>query len=160
MPIFVVRPDDPEPDQLLPDVLPKVCSNEPSFLHRSLIYLWVLPTSLFALPVMACNLLYRDSEITYWHGLVEVNGPVVRRILALGSFRAAAMTLGHVILCYDEVARQKFRAHELVHVQQAEKWGPLFLPLYLLHAFMIWRKTGNPYWEHPWEVEARSKSGI
>lgn len=42
----------------------------------------------------------------------------------------AAATLGHVILAIDEPSPRLLR-HELLHVRQAERLGPLFVPVYL-----------------------------
>lgn len=42
----------------------------------------------------------------------------------------SAATLGHVVIASREPTPQLLR-HELVHVRQAERWGPLFVPLYL-----------------------------
>lgn len=42
----------------------------------------------------------------------------------------AAATLGHVIIAAGTPGERLLR-HELVHVRQAERWGPLFVPLYL-----------------------------
>lgn len=42
----------------------------------------------------------------------------------------AAATLGHAIIAARQPSERLLR-HELVHVRQAERWGPLFVPLYL-----------------------------
>lgn len=42
----------------------------------------------------------------------------------------AAATLGHVIIAVGHPG-DRLLGHELVHVRQAERWGPLFVPLYL-----------------------------
>ncbi|MBW3605062.1 MAG: hypothetical protein KY460_09160 [Actinobacteria bacterium] len=42
----------------------------------------------------------------------------------------SAATLGHVIVAAGHPDAALLR-HELVHVRQAERWGPLFVPLYL-----------------------------
>jgi hypothetical protein len=42
----------------------------------------------------------------------------------------AAATLGHTILATGRPG-ERLLQHELVHVRQAERWGPLFVPLYL-----------------------------
>src|SRR5918998_102653 len=40
-----------------------------------------------------------------------------------------AMTLGHIVLCVDDLDDATMR-HELVHVRQFEKLGILFMPVY------------------------------
>lgn len=42
----------------------------------------------------------------------------------------AAATLGHTVIAVGRPSASLLR-HELVHVRQAERWGPLFVPLYL-----------------------------
>ena len=42
----------------------------------------------------------------------------------------AAATLGHAVIT-ARVPTQRLLRHELVHVRQAERWGPVFVPLYL-----------------------------
>lgn len=42
----------------------------------------------------------------------------------------AAATLGHAIIAGDDPSPRLLR-HEMTHVRQAERWGPLFAPLYL-----------------------------
>lgn len=142
-----------------PNFRPLVGRPEIGRATKALLYLWVLPTSAVALPLVALNALTGGS--TFLHGgVVEVHGRLVRRVLNFGPFPAAALTLGHVVLNQDDTARRLYRHHELVHVRQAERWGPLFLPLYLGLAVRTWRRTGQGYWDHPWEVEAREISGI
>ena len=71
------------------------------------------------------------------------------------------MTLGHVVLGLDRDALEWSRDHERVHVRQCERWGPLFLPAYLLASAYLWfrgrrfytkttpssgRRTAPPTW--------------
>jgi hypothetical protein len=67
---------------------------------------------------------------------------------------AAAMTLGHVVLGRTESALDCCRVHELVHVRQYERWGPLFVPAYLLCSAFIWSRGGDGYRDNPFEREA------
>jgi hypothetical protein len=46
------------------------------------------------------------------------------------------------------------RAHERVHVRQCERWGPLFLPAYLVAGAWQWARGRNAYRDNPFEVEA------
>lgn len=157
MTIGLAEPDDP----LFPwaRVRPFVARREVPRLVRGLVYLWVSPTSAIGMPLVLVNQ-FTGGRCHLRNGVLEVHGRWVRRVLSLGPFPAAALTLGHVVLNVDDRARNLYREHELVHVCQAERWGPLFVPLYLALAIATWRRTGNGYWNHPWEVEARRKSGI
>lgn len=67
---------------------------------------------------------------------------------------ALAMTLGHVILGRTKAALDVTRKHELVHVEQYERWGPLFIPAYLLCSLVLWLRGRDGYRENPFEVEA------
>lgn len=65
-----------------------------------------------------------------------------------------AVTFGHTILSVDELDPHAFE-HELVHVRQYERWGPLFVPVYAL-ASLLARLTGrHHYRDNPFEVSAR-----
>ena len=48
------------------------------------------------------------------------------------------MTLGHVVIARNAELLDKTRDHERVHVRQCERWGPLFIPVYLLLSFIAW----------------------
>ena len=64
------------------------------------------------------------------------------------------MTLGHVILGQDLDCLRYSRRHEHVHVRQYERWGPFFLPAYLLASFILWLRDRDPYRDNPFEREA------
>jgi hypothetical protein len=46
-----------------------------------------------------------------------------------------------------------------VHVRQYERWGPLFVPAYLVSSLVLWLRGRDPYWDNPFEVEARRLGG-
>jgi hypothetical protein len=58
------------------------------------------------------------------------------------------------VLGTSRAALDATRAHERVHVRQYERWGPLFVPLYL--AASIWAAVngGDAYYDNPFEREA------
>jgi hypothetical protein len=68
------------------------------------------------------------------------------------------MTLGHVVLGRDVELLDVTRAHERVHVRQCERWGPLFVPVYLLSSLTVWLKGGRPYEDNFLEREAFAKT--
>lgn len=78
---------------------------------------------------------------------VGVSGPSG---LALRSVGADANTIGQVVLCRSEEPRRSLLAHEVVHVRQAERLGPLLLPAYL------WLAARYGYRDHPLERAARA----
>jgi hypothetical protein len=63
----------------------------------------------------------------------------------------AAMTLGFVVLSAVPV-EGKLLAHERWHVRQYSRWGPLFIPVYLLLALVY------GYRRHPMEVRAEAEA--
>ena len=65
-----------------------------------------------------------------------------------------AITLGHVVLVVDR-ADDALMAHELVHVRQYERWGPTFIPVYLLAGLWTKVRGGNAYADNPFELAAR-----
>jgi len=67
---------------------------------------------------------------------------------------ASAVTFGHTILGRSPEALDGARQHELVHVRQYERWGPLFVPAYLFWWSLLWLRGRHPYFDHPFEREA------
>jgi hypothetical protein len=64
------------------------------------------------------------------------------------------MTLGHVVLGVDRTALEFSREHERVHVCQVERWGPLFIPAYLIASCVAWLRGGSAYRDNVFEKEA------
>ncbi len=118
-----------------------------------LCWLWASPASLVGLVAGMVGLCTGGSiqrvgpTLEFWGG--AVSGLMQSRLV-----RARGMTLGHVILGVSQPALESVRLHEWVHVRQYERWGPLFLPAYLISSAVLWLAGRNPYWENPFEVEA------
>jgi len=68
-------------------------------------------------------------------------------------WRYRAITFGHVVLSVDALDEATLR-HELVHVAQYEKWGPLFVPLYLLASARAALGGGHHYRDNHFEHAA------
>ena len=68
----------------------------------------------------------------------------------------AALALGHVVLSRSAPLLDEVRAHELVHVRQAERWGPLFLPAYACASLAAWLAGGRAYEDNCFERQARA----
>lgn len=66
-----------------------------------------------------------------------------------------ALTFGHVVLCVDR-ADDALLAHEMVHVRQYERWGPFFIPAYLVASLTAKVRGGRAYTDNSFEVAARS----
>ena len=100
---------------------------------RLVAWLWTAPNTLLGLAA-GLVLLAGGARARVMEGALEFGGGAIGRALAdrTPPIRFRAMTLGHVILGASEADLDVARRHEQVHVRQYERWGPLFLPAYLL----------------------------
>jgi hypothetical protein len=72
-------------------------------------------------------------------------------------WRYRAITFGHVVLVVGDLDGATL-AHELVHVDQYERWGPLLIPAYLAAAGLAAASGGHPYRDNTFEREARDRA--
>lgn len=114
-------------------------------------YLWAGPTTILGLAAALASL-----------ALPRVDGPIAlcpaRRGFArwfLARRGYCAVTLGHVVLVTPD-APPDVLTHEMVHVHQCERWGPLFVPAYVVAMLVTRLRGGDPYWNNPFELEARA----
>jgi hypothetical protein len=130
-------------------------------LRRVAIYLWTAPNTLIGLLFLPLALV-SGGRARVVSGVIEISGGAVtiflRRCTLLRG-GASAMTLGHVVLGLDPLAHDLTRTHERVHVRQAERWGPLFLPAYLAASGMAWLGGKNPYRDNKFERQAYDQAG-
>ena len=101
-------------------------------------YLWAGPNSLVGL----VGALTTRSRPVRWRGVLlfeDADGGLARFLRWRGF---TAITLGHVIVT-NRRASDGLLAHELEHVAQAERWGPLYYPAYLLGSVRGYRR--NPF---------------
>jgi hypothetical protein len=125
-------------------------------LWHTLLYLWAAPASfvgLLPLPV----LLAQGGTVKLVGGVLEAQGGIVTRLLRRGLpwvGPGAAITFGHVVWGCDQSCLDQSRDHERVHVRQYERWGPLFIPLYLLASLVAACRGLDPYRDNPFEREA------
>jgi hypothetical protein len=124
-------------------------------LLRCLRYLWAAPYTALGV-VLGLLVLLLGGVVRVERGVLEFCGGVLGRAFARlpQPFAFSAMTLGHVILAVDRPALSLLRKHEHVHVQQYERWGPLFLPAYLLSSLVQWLRGRDPYLENHFERQA------
>jgi membrane protein YqaA with SNARE-associated domain len=97
-------------------------------------YLWASPNSLIGL-LFAPAAVFTPGGVELVDGVLELQAPLIAWTLKHCSPMCggvAAITLGHVVLGRDRDALVQTRAHEHVHVRQYERWGPAFIPAYLL----------------------------
>ena len=101
-------------------------------------YVWAGPNSLMGLLGAATT----RARPVRWRGvlLFEEGRDGLARFLRRRGF--SAITLGHVIVANERLS-DRLLAHELEHVAQHERWGPLYYPVYLLASVRGYRR--NPF---------------
>lgn len=90
----------------------------------------------------ACEVTYRQTEASC--------GTLARKL----PFRG--IVFGHVILAVTGDELQTIGAHERVHVQQYERWGPLFFVAYAASSLWQLLHARSPYWHNHFEIQARA----
>ncbi|MCL7928066.1 MAG: EamA family transporter [marine benthic group bacterium] len=122
---------------------------------RILRVLWALPNTLLGLALGLVAL--PGGGARFNRGVIEVSGPalswLLRNLVPIPG-GARAMTLGHVILGRDTQCLHECGDHERVHVSQYERWGPLFLPAYLVSSLLALFRGDDPYLGNRFEREA------
>jgi hypothetical protein len=68
-----------------------------------------------------------------------------------------AMTLGHVVLCVDDIDEPTW-SHELAHVAQYERLGALFFVAYGLASLYARVRGRDLYADNRFEKQARARS--
>jgi hypothetical protein len=122
----------------------------------SLKYLWALPNTLLGLLLVPPTLL-SGGRAAVVDGVLEVHGALVAALLRYAiplPGGAAAMTLGHVVIARDRQVLEATRTHERVHVRQCERWGPAFIPAYLVAGAWAWLRGDDAYHGNYFEREA------
>lgn len=118
-------------------------------------YLWASPNTLFGLAnglltiATGGGVQRIDGVLEFWGGWAAF---FLRRLALVPG--AAAVTFGHVILAVDRVSLDWARPHEHVHVAQYERWGPFFIPAYVLCWITLWFRGRDPYRDNPFERAA------
>lgn len=112
---------------------------------RALTYAWASPLTLLGLLAgVAAGVAPRPRD-----GVLVFSGARGLPSLFFGRRGYAAFAMGHVIVAAAEEPSSALLVHELVHVRQAERLGPLMAPVYVaLHALY-------GYARHPMERAAR-----
>jgi hypothetical protein len=119
-------------------------------------YLWAFPTTSVGLLLLLPTLLTGGGARRV-QGVLEIHGGLTRFLLrhcTLLKGGASALTLGHVVLALDPLTHDLTRDHERVHVRQCERWGPLFLPAYVIASVVALARGKHFYFDNAFEREA------
>ncbi|MEX0676733.1 MAG: hypothetical protein WD063_06630 [Pirellulales bacterium] len=114
---------------------------------------WASPWTCFGLALGAAGLA-TGGRARRGGGILEFYGGAVGWLLRCLPGQPVAMTLGHVVIGLSRAALDLSRPHELVHVRQYERWGPLFVPAYLACSLVLWLAGKDAYRDNPFERDA------
>ncbi|TWT96623.1 hypothetical protein Pla108_23920 [Botrimarina colliarenosi] len=121
---------------------------------------WASPYSAIGVLVGAIGLA-TGGGVQRREGVLEFYGGFTRwavRRTPLGD-QCAAITLGHTVLGQTKAYVDMAHDHEMVHVRQFERWGPLMGPAYLGASAVVWLAGGRAYLDNPFEKEAYDALG-
>ncbi len=127
---------------------------------RQLIKLiWAAPCSLIGLVLAALPLALGGRAIwsagaleVIWRPTLASCGPIAQQL------RFRGIVFGHVILAVTAEELERIGPHERIHVQQYERWGPLFFVAYGLSSLWQLLQGRDPYWDNHFEIQAREQS--
>jgi hypothetical protein len=119
-------------------------------------YAWAAPTTLVGVLAGALTLC-TGGRAQIRRGTLEFHGGFA--LWFATTCRFSAMTLGHVIIGRDTCCLTRCRDHEQAHVRQVERWGPIFIPAYLLASAVAWWQGGDYYLDNYFERDARRACG-
>lgn len=117
-------------------------------LLRWLAYVWASPNTLLGLLLGALS--FQRPRVG--RGILVFAGPPRGFVWLLHAFKRSAITFGHVVLS-NRPLEGPLLVHELHHVWQYERLGPLYIPIYVL----VFVFTG--YRRHPFELAAQYVEG-
>jgi hypothetical protein len=127
---------------------------------RLLAILWASPYTLLGLLLGLTGICTGGRARIRGH-VIEFYGGSVKWLLQQLFFGEGAMafTLGHTVLGQTDAALDICHAHELVHVRQFERWGPMMGPAYLGCSLVLWLSGRRPYRDNPFERQAYEEGG-
>lgn len=125
-----------------------------SRIHKILGFLWASPCTAVGL-MFGAGILLCGGSAQIIGGVLEV---ALRPTPYISRLPFSAITFGHVILGTDPQVLSRVRAHELIHVQQYERWGVFFFLAYPASSLVQLLRGKDPYWHNHFEVQARERS--
>jgi hypothetical protein len=130
-------------------------------LVSSLKWLWALPLTLVGLPLVVLTKAHHAAQASLLrsqHGYVfTAQSRLIASLLRLHPMgRMDAVAVGCCILAKDAESLIKHLPHELVHVQQSQRWGVFFPVAYLVSS--MWQLINGrcAYAENYFERQANA----
>ncbi len=130
------------------------------FILGILKYLWALPNTIIGMVIGVLSLLTGGSAIRTGAVFEFHDGFATWFLKNVTKSGILAMTLGYTILGKDRIALDDARDHEMIHVAQYGRWGPFFLPAYLISSIAQQIKGRDAYRDNMFEREAYANSVI
>ena len=136
-------------------------------IKRALAYAWAAPNTALGL-VAGLAMLATGGRVRILRRTFEFSGGLLPLGLARlpqgltwlpQGCRFSAITLGHVILGVNSQLLDTLRDHEQVHVAQYERWGPFFIPTYVLSSAWQMCRGRCAYRDNYFERQAHALSG-
>lgn len=123
--------------------------------RRAVAVLWAGPNSLLGLLLAPLGFLPGGS-IRVRDGVIECVAGALPRFVRAARDRMGieVITLGHIVVARSSDLISASREHERVHVRQYERYGPFFLPLYLVSSAVALVRGRHPYSDNRFEREA------
>jgi hypothetical protein len=128
-------------------------------LLRSVKAAWrAFPGDLMALVVMRACGISRPTRVVSHKGVSAflVEDPRAGRYLDRQAMPITAQTLGRYVFARETLPEHLVR-HELEHVRQWRRYGPLFLPAYFASSARAIARRRHPYRDNRYELAARSR---
>lgn len=120
-------------------------------------YIWASPCSLVGL-LFAILIVVFGGSVRRKRGVLEVSISTGRPLVSAGTRHPfEAITLGHVIIGFNDEGLDQFHLHELEHVRQYEQWGLFFFLAYPLSSLWQLLRGRSAYWDNYFEVQARER---
>lgn len=88
---------------------------------------------------------------------ILVEHPNVGRYFGLQFIPVQAQTLGRYVFCRGPISDDLLE-HEVEHIRQWGRFGPLYLPLYFGSSAVELVRGRRPYWDNRFEVAARLRA--
>lgn len=122
-------------------------------------YVWAFPWTVIGLTIGLIGIATGGKAKR--HGLVmEFHSGGVRWLLERFPNNVMAMTIGFTVIGLTAAALEVSREHERVHVAQYGRWGPFFVPAYLIASLVAWSQGKTAYMDNAFEIEAYTKAPI